>query len=786
MTKVSNNKIIFKFAFLVLLVIYIYMFAVSLQSNVSNMNSIIIKYKDYVLIMMFIIFGIITKNEYKDNKSFKNVFLNNIKPYYPIYLFEYLLFLFIGGFYFTNLHLIPIEIFNLQPFFSIFNYGSFYNTIWLASYFLIFSLTPTLINKYLIINKKYRKQFYAVAIVLLSYLYSNSNLVNNLPFCFLLFYMGYTFDYLENEVKLKFNNNYMIIIATVIIPLILFIVKFKFSFLRYIVILFILLLLLFLNYYNEKRNYKFKNISKYINKMWEFAIPTLLFTFIFALNNNYLFKFMVTTIKHGRIIILYILLILLCFLFSKTKNFIISMMNKIEKINYKRYVYIFISIIVFSIVLGKISEINQNKGQSQEVIVLTLNNKNEMIDVNNYVLSGETNLETMELYINNKKISNIDVKDGKYEYKIDPSKLIEGWNYIEFVGYQNNNEIGVHCGGALNYLVDIPSVYVPDEYVKKARYMNKAHRDKYTLDDNYDYNKIYIGEKSLSEGEKLYMDNNGIPRVMYNKVLYYNPVFISGHALGVYSDYLHNKKGSDKKEFLKLADWFVNNHINGALIYPIIWPTGNVILDADWASAMAQGRALSVLARAYYLSKNEKYLKAGSIILNYMVKSGDKDVKNGTSKTLYDFTNKYPQLQKYNNYRIFEEYVTTPSSYTLNGDLYALLGLYDWYRVAPKKYGKEIARKAFDDGIKSVEVLLPYYDYYGWSSYDLMQYTNDAIPHVGNRYAHRVHLQLLYIVYTKTKSEKIKYYVDRFLSYYEDDFWIQSDVMYKEIASDKE
>ena len=406
-----------------------------------------------------------------------------------------------------------------------------------------------------------------------------------------------------------------------------------------------------------------------------------------------------------------------------------------------------------------------------------------MIDIDNYTINGKTTAKNLVVIINNGESSKVDVKDGKFTYKIDPNKLNDSWNYIDFIAYQYCEEDGVHRGGAVNYLKDTPSVYVPDEFIKKARYMNNAHRDKYTLDDNYDYNKIYIGEKSLSEGEKLYMDSKGIPRVMYNKVLYYNPVFISGHALGVYTDYIRMHKKSDKDEFLKLADWFVNNHVDGAYLYPIIWPTGNVVIDIDWPSAMAQGRALSVLSRAYYLTKNEKYMKAGLTVLNYMVKSGDENVKNGTSKKLFDFTNKWPQLQKYNNYRIFEEYVTQPSSYTLNGDLYALLGLYDWSRVASNKYGKQIAKKAFNDGIKSIEVLLPYYDYYGWSSYDLMQYTNDSIPHVGNRYAHRVHLQLLYIMYTKTKSEKIKYYVDRFKDYYEDDFWIQFDEMYKEVKN---
>ena len=377
-------------------------------------------------------------------------------------------------------------------------------------------------------------------------------------------------------------------------------------------------------------------------------------------------------------------------------------------------------------------------------------------------------------------IDSVSVQGSDFQYKIKPELLKDGWNYIEF---RVSRFMGINekCrGGAINNIENQPDVYIPDYTIESARKSNLKNRDSYYLDFEYDYYKNYIGAGNLQEGLDFHFDDNGIPKVEVNNEIVYQPVFISAYALNMYKEYLDNNDTIDKEKFLKMADWFVNNSKNGALEYPTDWTIGTIELKKGWVSSMAEGRALSVLARAYYLTGDTKYLKSGNKILNFMVSSADINLKDGTRKSLSDFTSKYEELEKYNEYYLFESHVGKPSSYCLNGNLFALLGLYDWYRLDKSDYGSNKAKINFDMGIKSIEVLLPYYDYYGWSSYGLNQYSNDDGVNLGNKYAHRCHLQLLYIFWTKTQSTKIKEYVDRFLNYYQDDFWIQTDIMYKE------
>lgn len=97
---------------------------------------------------------------------------------------------------------------------------------------------------------------------------------------------------------------------------------------------------------------------------------------------------------------------------------------------------------------------------------------------------------------------------------------------------------------------------------------------------------------------------------------------------------------------------------------------------------MGQGHAISVLARAYYTSRDPIYLKAGLRGLRpFHTLSEDGGV-------LAKFFGKIVW---------YEEYPTTPSSFVLNGFIYSLIGLYDLITLAPKVR----ARMLFSSFIKT-------------------------------------------------------------------------------------
>lgn len=86
---------------------------------------------------------------------------------------------------------------------------------------------------------------------------------------------------------------------------------------------------------------------------------------------------------------------------------------------------------------------------------------------------------------------------------------------------------------------------------------------------------------------------------------------------------------------------------------------------------MAQGVALSALARAYNATKDARYLEAGERSLAFI----SVEKKDGGAKT--SLADLHPSLK---GYVYFLEYQTEPDVYTLNGYMFALLGLYDWGR----------------------------------------------------------------------------------------------------------
>ncbi|TKR75729.1 hypothetical protein L596_016980 [Steinernema carpocapsae] len=125
------------------------------------------------------------------------------------------------------------------------------------------------------------------------------------------------------------------------------------------------------------------------------------------------------------------------------------------------------------------------------------------------------------------------------------------------------------------------------------------------------------------------------------------------------------------------------------------------ILKAGWHSAMAQGHGLSVLSRAYALTKKEKYLKAANKALELFKTPAS---EGGVLNRLFD-------------HDWYEEYPTTPGTFVVNGFMYALIGLYDMSQLGAgdTRYADEL----FKTGLRSLKTFLPLYDTGSGSLYDL-------------------------------------------------------------------
>ncbi len=140
----------------------------------------------------------------------------------------------------------------------------------------------------------------------------------------------------------------------------------------------------------------------------------------------------------------------------------------------------------------------------------------------------------------------------------------------------------------------------------------------------------------------------------------------------------------------------------------------------------------------------------------------------GCKVSLKQFAAIHKGLAKYENYVIYDEYVNNQCTYVLNGNLFGLIGLHDYYEAT----GNLNALSAFNEGCKSIEVQVPYYDYYGSTTYDLLHLLlPESTPALDATYAHDYCIVFLDALFKFTGNTVFSKYRDIFISYYEPQFY---------------
>lgn len=257
--------------------------------------------------------------------------------------------------------------------------------------------------------------------------------------------------------------------------------------------------------------------------------------------------------------------------------------------------------------------------------------------------------------------------------------------------------------------------------------------------------KYYLDIKPrIYEGHFDQFDNNGIPILNYGGTIgiQYNPVNVCAYALGHLDIYTETNKQSNFDIFIKMAQWLVENQVIqneiGVWYYNFNW--GDI--EKPWISGMAQGEALSVLVRAYDTTKNEKYLFAAEKCMN----SFKNNIANGGVTGFID-----------DKYVIFEEYVSAKKqTHVLNGFMYALWGIYDYYLVTHDLDAKAL----FNKGILTLEKCLSYYDLGYWSKYGLTEKNN-----IASYMYHSLHIIQLSVLHDMSGSMILKNYSDLWSKY---------------------
>jgi hypothetical protein len=246
-------------------------------------------------------------------------------------------------------------------------------------------------------------------------------------------------------------------------------------------------------------------------------------------------------------------------------------------------------------------------------------------------------------------------------------------------------------------------------------------------------------------------DKNGIPLNktyidVSEKDHVYFPISIGQMGLSVYHSYLKTKSVEDKDLFLKFADWFMDHatldkNLGARWLTEVPLPQYNN--PGPWQSAFVQSRTISILLRGYQLTEEWKFLEmAEKALVSFTIPVSEGGVTS--------FTDAGP---------FYEEYTASGPTLVLNGMIFSLFGVMDFIRVFPDN---KMARKIHDEGILTLENILPQYDLGYWSRYNLCQiegYPEIDPATVGYQ---RLHISQLEVMYRYSGKDIFRHYEQTF------------------------
>ena len=244
-------------------------------------------------------------------------------------------------------------------------------------------------------------------------------------------------------------------------------------------------------------------------------------------------------------------------------------------------------------------------------------------------------------------------------------------------------------------------------------------------------------------------DRSGIPQLDYHGQigLQYNPIAIAQFGLGNYNLWRRTADPERRKKFFLIADWLAahlepNAHGLAVWNHHFNWEYRDT-LKAPWYSALAQGQGISLLVRAHKESGDARYLDAARQAFASFQQPFD---QGGVA-----FTDESGDLW-------FEEYIVDPPTHILNGFIWALWGVYDYFLATRDSSAQEL----FSRGVRTLLHNLDRYDLGFWSLYEQ---SGTRLPMVASRFYHQLHIVQLRVMHRLTGEETFARVADRWENY---------------------
>ena len=249
-------------------------------------------------------------------------------------------------------------------------------------------------------------------------------------------------------------------------------------------------------------------------------------------------------------------------------------------------------------------------------------------------------------------------------------------------------------------------------------------------------------------------DAAGIPMLDYHGTIgvQYNPIAIAQWGLANFN--LSSRSDNDSphghsrwQKTLKAADWLCANleqNPRGLWVWNhhFDWDYRDT-LKAPWFSGLAQGQGVSLLLRAHVRSGDEKYQRAAEkafVPLTRLISEGG---------VLFEDAE--------NNLWI-EEYLVNPPTHILNGFIWALWGVFDYWLA----HADVLAKRVFDRGIETLLQNLPRFDTGYWSLYEQ---SGTRLKMVSSPFYHRLHIVQLRVLSKLTGDLRFAKVAERWEGY---------------------
>ncbi|MFY9675207.1 MAG: D-glucuronyl C5-epimerase family protein [Terriglobales bacterium] len=233
-------------------------------------------------------------------------------------------------------------------------------------------------------------------------------------------------------------------------------------------------------------------------------------------------------------------------------------------------------------------------------------------------------------------------------------------------------------------------------------------------------------------------DPGGIPMLDYRGAigLQYNPIAIAQWGLANYNRYCETSDATRLAKTLKSADWLVANlerNAHGLWVWNhhFDWEYRST-LRAPWYSGLAQGQGISLLLRAHAETGTETYLHAAETAFATLTRP----ICEGG--VLFEDANGDLWI---------EEYLVDPPTHILNGFMWALWGVFDFWLAC----GDDSAKKLFDRGVSTLLRNLSSYDTGYWSLYEQ---SGTRLKMLASPFYHRLHIVQLHVMANLTGDRR--------------------------------